>query len=104
MKCIELKFLKDTEFILEDSHGRFDWCKITIKKGTIIKPDYYTYGGKVPGCEYDTFYTIEFVPGEYDGVLIEILRESDDDINNINELRKEPVILEINADNVEEVK
>lgn len=104
MKYIELKFLKDIELIFEDSQGRFDWCKITIKKDTIIKPDYYSYYEYLPGCKYDRACTIEFVPNEYDGVMIEILRESDDDINNINELRKEPVILEINADDVETIK
>ena len=104
MKYIELKFLKDTEIVFEDSQCRFDWCKITIKKDTIIKPDYYSYYEYLPGCRYDRAYTIEFIPNEYDGVVIEILRESDDDINDVNELRKEPVILEINADDVEAIK
>lgn len=104
MKYIELKFLKDTEFVLEDSQSRFDWCKITIKKDTIIKPDYYMYYEYLPGCKYDRVYTIEFVPNEYDGVMIEILRKSDDDINNVDELKKEPVFLEINADDVEAIK
>ena len=101
---IKLKFLRDVEFIMSDSTQEFDWCKITIKKDTIIKPDYYSYYEYLPGCRYDRAYTIEFVPNEYDGVMIEILRESDDDINDVNELRKEPVILEINADDVETIK
>ena len=104
MKYIELKFLKDIELVFKDSQGRFDWCKITIKKDTIIKPDYYMYYEYLPGCKYYRTYAIEFVPNEYDGVMIEILRESDDDINDVDELKKKPVFLEINADDVEVIK
>ena len=105
MKNKGLRALKDIELVIENATQSFDWCKITIKKDTIIKSD-YTYCENVPGCIYDKFYCIELTASDYreDEVIIEILRMSDDDINEVEELRKEPVFLEINADDVEEVK
>lgn len=105
MKYIELRALKDIEVIIRNATQSFDWCKITIKKGTIIKSD-YTYYENVPGCIYDKFYCIELVASEYreDEVIVEILGESDDDINEVEELRKECAFLDINVYDVEEVK
>ena len=105
MKNKGLRALRDIELVIENATQSFDWCKITIKKDTIIKSD-YTYCENVPGCIYDKFYCVELVASEYreDEVIIEILRESDDDINEVNELRKECAFLDINAYDVEEVK
>lgn len=98
---IRLKFLRDTEFMFMDS----DWCKITIKKDTIIDIDYCTYGEFIPTYEFDKFYLITFEPSQYkDDVIIEVLRESEYDINDIKELREGLVFLEVNAEDVMEVK
>lgn len=102
---IRLKFLRDTEFTFMDSAQRFDWSKITIKKDTIVDIDYCTYGEFIPTYEYDKFYLITFEPSQYkDDVIIEVLRESEYDTNDVEELRKELVFLEVNAEDVKEIK
>ena len=102
---IKLKFLRDAEFMFMDSAQRFDWSKITIKKDTIIDIDYCTYGEFIPTYEYDKFYLITFEPSQYkEGVIIEVLRESEYDTNDVEELIKELVFLEVNAADVMEVK
>lgn len=97
---IRLKFLRDAEFMFIDS----DWCKITIKKDTIIDIDYCTYGEFIPTYEFDKFYLIDVELCDYEGIIVEILRESDDNMNDIKELREGLVFLEVNAADVMEVK
>lgn len=101
---IKLKFLRDAEFIMSNSTQEFDWCKITIKKDTILELSYCTYGEYIPTYEFDKFYLIDVEPHDNKGIIIEVLRESDDDINNVEELRKELLFLEVNAEDVIEVK
>lgn len=101
---IRLKFLRDTEFMFMDLAQRFGWCKITIKKDTIIELDYCTYGEFIPTYEFDKFYLIDVELCDYEGIIVEILRESDDNINDIKELREGLVFLEVNAADVMEVK
>lgn len=98
---IKLKFLRDVEFIMSNSTQEFDWCKITIKKDTIVNIGYCVY---YEVTSYEEFYTCEIELGDNDGIIIEILKESDDDINDVEELRKELLFLEINAKDVIEVK
>lgn len=97
---IKLKFLRDVEFIMSDSNQEFDWCKITIKKDTIINIGYCVY----EVTSYEEVYTCEIEFRDNDGIIIEILKESDNDINDVEELRKELLFLEINAKDVMEVK
>lgn len=101
---IKLKFLRDVEFIMSNSTQEFDWCKITIKKDTIVNIGYCTYGEYIPTYEFDKFYLIDVEPHDNEGIIIEILRESDNDINDVEELRKELLLLEVNAEDVIEVK
>ena len=101
---IRLKFLRDAEFTFMDSAQEFGWCKITIKKDTIIELDYCTYGEDIPTYEFDKFYLIDVELSDYEDIIVEILRESDDDINDVEELRTGLVFLEVNAEDVMEVK
>ena len=97
---IKLKFLRDVEFILSDSTQEFDWCKITIKKDTIVNIGYCVH----EVTSYEEVYTCEVELRNNDGIIIEILKESDYDTNDVEELRKDLLFLEINAKDVMEGK
>lgn len=101
---IKLAFIRDAEFIMSNSTQEFDLCKITIKKDTIIELNHCTYGEDIPTYEFDKFYLIDVELCDYEGIIVEILRESDDDINDVEELKTELVFLEVNAEDVKEIK
>ena len=97
---IKLKFLRDVKFIMSNSTQEFDWCKITISKDTIVNIGYCVY----EVTSYEEFYTCEIELRDNDGIIIEILKESDYDPNDVEELRKELLFLEIDAKDVIEGK
>lgn len=103
---VKLRFKEDVEFYFSDSQQRFTHSKLTIKKGAIIEPIYCSYGEYVPTYLYDRFYIVDiecsqFKEGE---ITLEIIHPSDDDINDVEELKNELLYLEIDAEKVEEIK
>ena len=99
-----LKFRKDTEFNFYDYNQRFIHSRMTIKKDTLIsiRDEEFEIKENIPGCEYDRAYFIEFIASEYDkeNINIEIIQESENDTNDIEELRHTDCFLEINVDDV----
>lgn len=99
-----LRFKKDTEFNFYDYNQRFIHSRMTIKKDTLIsiRDDELEIKEDIPGCEYDRAYFIEFIASEYDkeNINIEIIQESENDTNDVEELRHTDCFLELNADDV----
>lgn len=104
---MKLRFKKDTEFIFRDMNDTFNHSKMTIKKNTIIDVDDYESEilENYPQVEFNRFYHITFTPYKYkkEDVIIEILQESENDFNDVDELRSEDCFIYINADDVEEL-
>lgn len=103
---MKLRVKNDIECIFKDYNDEFDHSKMIIKKDTIIKVNKSESKVKsLPGSKYENCYFITFSPYEYDEneVKIEILKESEEDENDVNELRNIDCGIEIDVDDVEEI-
>lgn len=103
---VKLRFKEDVEFYFSDSQQRFTHSKLTIKEGVIIDPIHCSYGEYTPTYLYDRFYIVEIECSQFEQgeIELEIICPSDDDINDVEELKNELVYLEIDAEKVEEIK
>lgn len=103
----KLKFKRDVEFINRDWNDNFDHSKMIIKKNTIIDVDEDEFEVKsYPWGEFDKFYHITFEPYNYkkENVIFEIIQESEEDENDVEELRSQCCFICINVDDVEEIE
>ena len=103
---VKLRFKEDVEFYFSDSRQRFTHSKLTIKEGVIIDQIHCSYGEYAQTYLYDRFYIVDIECSQFeDGEIeLEIICPSDDDINDVEELKNEIVFLEIDAEKVEEIK
>lgn len=94
---MKLKFKKDTEFVFRDWTDSFKHSKIIITKDTIID---------VSDTETDIWngqYCITFDASKYNekDVKVEIIKESENDENDVEVLRNMDCYININVDDVE---
>lgn len=95
-------FKKDKEFLFYDSTDTFIHSRVTCKKGLEIEvPDVVFYSG------FDKHITFEIDFSKYDRNLIdiEIIQESENDINDVEELRNIWCFIDMNrSDDSIEIK
>ena len=107
---MRLEVINDIEIVFRDWNDEFDHCKLILKKGLIInvpqgeeeKYDYPFTLDKRDG----QYYFITFIPCEYDRNMawVEIIQESEWDSNEPEELEETPCSININENDVKEVK
>lgn len=105
----KVRIIKDFDVIFRDWNDEFDHSKMTLKKNLIInvEDDQAKIYEDIPwSCEFERFIHIQFCAWEYDRNLIEIsiIQESEDDINDVEELRDIECGIYIDADYLEEVE
>lgn len=97
---MKIKFKKDTEFVFRDYLDKFDHSKVIVKKDTIIDVNDFEYE------LYDGKLLFTLFPSEYDenNVKVEIIKESENDINDVNELRQSYCFVHVNTDDIDIVE
>lgn len=86
-------FKKDKEFLFYDSTDTYVHSRVTCKKGLEIEvSDIVFYSG------FDKYITLEIDFSKYDRNLIdiEIIQESENDINDVEELRNTWCFIDMN--------
>lgn len=91
---IRITFKKDKEFLFYDSTDTFVHSKVTCKKGLEIEvPDVAFYSSS--SGEYLIF-ELDFSKYDRNLIDIEIIQESENDINDVEELREHWSFIDIN--------
>lgn len=102
---MKLRMKNDVEIVFRDWNDEFDHCKLILKKGLIIDvpqgeeepTDFHPYQ-KFGKAYFITFNALDY---EREKVIIEIIKESENDYNDPEEYRDMDASIYLHEDDVE---